>query len=98
MSLASAKPTYFLLTLAPRLLVEAIISLTLVLVTHLGADDVPKGMPSVTLELHQPELLDRSKVGCACLDRYAKAARQPPTSASMMSPKRSQVSPLNFMS
>ena len=50
-SLASAKPTYFLLTLAPRLLVEAIISLTLVLVTHLGANNVPKEMPSVALEL-----------------------------------------------
>ena len=44
----------------------------LVLTTHLGADDVPKEMPSVALELLQPELFDRSKVGCARLDRYAR--------------------------
>ena len=42
------------------------------LTTHLGADDVPEQMPSLTLELLQLELLDRSKIGRAGLDRDAR--------------------------
>src|SRR5690348_6696334 len=50
----------------------AIICWMFFLTAHLGADDVPKEMPGFALKLLQPELLDRSKVGCACLDRYAR--------------------------
>ena len=41
------------------------------LITHLGANDVSEQMPGFALKLLQSELLDRSKVGRARLDRDA---------------------------